>query len=75
MKIIIKNNSAQPLPYLLRCSNEKVGYIYYLNPGESFETVSLNTHKDGLLFTTEHDGVISIALVDFPRLEISYVKR
>jgi len=75
MKIVLTNKSDTPIPYLLRCEGEKVGYIYYLPPGDATECHSLHTHMGGLVCVTSYEGICSFSYLDFPRLEITYVSR
>lgn len=76
MKILIRNKSAAPVPYLLRCSGEKVGYIYYLKPDEDLEVNFLGTHRDGLVAESDSSTVYSFSYQDFPKnLEITFVER
>lgn len=59
----------------MRIYTEKVGYIYYLQPKETLECTSLNTHKDGLICSSQDDAIYSISYKDFSRLLISFIPR
>lgn len=72
MKIILTNNSSSPIPHLMRMASEKIGYIYYLEPGCELEMTAIHAHKDGLI-TLKGDTCFSFSYDDFPRLKISYV--
>lgn len=75
MKINIRNKGTQRIAYLMRCEGEKIGYIYYLAPGEELQCYGLHTHKDGLVCESIYNSVYSISYSDFQDLEITYTLR